>query len=138
MNRQRKLLGLVGIAMLLLLPAAMRLTGQEQVAPPREVTDREIQLEYELNRMRNRLAGMGENHPLLKATQEKVTELQAELISISRGQPFAQVLVADRAEMERLLEQMDEKEVRQAILHLFGAVKDLQRRVDRLEERNAK
>lgn len=135
MLHQRKLLGLVGIVMLLLIPAAMRITGQEQVARPREVTDREIKLEYELNRMRNRLAGMGQNHPLLKATQEKVTELQAELISISRDQPFAQVLVADRAEVERLLEQMDEKEVRQAILHLFGAVKDLQRRVDRLEER---
>ncbi len=126
------LLGLLGL--LLVSPLALRTTGQERVATPQEISNREIKLEHELGRLRDMVSGMGENHPQLNAAKKRISELQAELVAMSRGAgPFAEALMADRNDVDNLLNQMSDAEVRQAVLHLFGKMKDLERRLDRLE-----
>lgn len=114
----------------------LQLSGQEMIPPPQSLSERETKLEFELRRLRDLEAGMGQNHPHLKVTRERIGKVQAELLAISRGPgPIAEVMAAERAEAEKLLRQMSDLEVRQALLHLFGEVKDLQRRIDILERR---
>lgn len=137
MMRQSTLLVLGSLCILFVGQAALRTSGQEQVPLPLEMSDREVKLEHELLRLQDVLAGMGENHPHLKLTQKRISELQAELVAMSRGAgPFAEALAADRTDVDKLLRQMSDHEVRQAVLHLFGQVKDLQRRIERLEAAN--
>ena len=129
---------LVSITAVVLVYTAIRTSGQEQLPSPQAIFDRETKLEYELARMKNTLAGMGEKHPQLTIVQQKISEMQAELVAISRGAgPFGEALSADKADVDKLLRQMTDQEVRQAVLHLFGQVKDLQRRLDRIEGNGA-
>lgn len=135
-RRSAHLLALV--AAILLVYASVRSSGQEHLPAPQVISDRETKLEYELSRLENALAGMGEKHPQLNAVKRKISEVQAELVALSRGSgPFGEALSADRTDVERLLRQMTDQEVRQAVLHLFGEVKDLQRRLDRVEGKGA-
>lgn len=110
------------------------LSGQEGLPTADEISRREMKLEHELGRLRKMEAGMGVNHPQLRITRERISEIQAELVALSRGPgPFAKAMVAERDEVEILLRQMSDTEVRQAVLHLFGRVKDLERRIEQLE-----
>ncbi|MEZ6133647.1 MAG: hypothetical protein R3C53_01935 [Pirellulaceae bacterium] len=131
-----KMTPLLSLAMLAITACLISLTsvGQERIARPEPTSDRETQVAFELDRLRDALSGMGERHPQLKATQQRISELQAEMVALSRGAgPFAEALAADKADVDKLLRQMSDAELRQAVLHLFAQVKDLERRVDRLE-----
>ncbi len=125
------LLGSAAVAKL-----AMQSSGQEQVVALPATSDREVKIEFELRRLRDLFDRMGENHPHLKLTQQRISELQAELLALSREPgPIARALVVDRADAEKMVQQMSEQEMKQAVLHLFGEVQDLKRRLDAIEQR---
>jgi hypothetical protein len=138
MVRRSALLVLVLIGIFTICYSSIRTSGQEQLPAPQSLFDRETKLEFELARLTNMAAGMGENHPQLNMVKKKISELQAELVALARGAgPFGEALAADKADVDKLLRQMTDQEVRQAVLHLFGQVKDLQRRLDRIEGKGA-
>ena len=57
----------------------------------------------------------------------------ADVLKLNRA--MIQLAAGEAGEAEKLLRQMSDLEVWQALLHLFGEVKDLQRRIDILERR---
>lgn len=134
MKQSKLKVTLVLVIVVLAVPNLLVSVGQEELPTPAKLSERQMKLEHELSRLRRMEGGMGANHPQLKITRERISEIQAELVALERGPgPFAKAMVAEKGEVDVLLRQMSDTEVRQAVLHLFGRVRDLERRVDQLQ-----
>jgi hypothetical protein len=90
-------------------------------------------IEARLFKLKRSESGMGANHPQLAEVRTRIQELQEELAAIDAvPNPFPQLEQPD-VEPRKIIEQLNDSELRFLVVRLAVEVKELRARVARLE-----
>lgn len=123
----------VTVATLCLIVGGWTLTSVYSQDPGQDDEKRLRQLEHQLLLLERAAEGMGPNHPRLNDTQKQISELIEEQERIENRQAGWSEIGEDRQANRRLIERLSDEELRLLVLKLSTTVKQLERRVERLE-----
>ncbi|MFN3193685.1 MAG: hypothetical protein ACE361_24440 [Aureliella sp.] len=109
--------------------------SNEGVLPALNSQQANSNLERQLRMLRQAVAGMGESHPQIHATRQKIQKLEAELEAFRAvPNPFAE-MEEDGLGPVQIVERLSEEELRVLLVRLAIDVKDLSSRVKSLERK---
>ncbi|MEM8734661.1 MAG: hypothetical protein AAGG44_10590 [Planctomycetota bacterium] len=129
-------LGLVVVAVASAQPFQIQTPPNEGVLPALNAPQaNNTNLERQLRMLRQAVAGMGESHPQIHATRQKIQKLEAELEAFRAvPNPFAE-MEEDGLGPVQIVERLSDEELRVLLVRLAIDVKDLSARVQSLERK---